>query len=190
MGFSDILKSLFGSKSDRDMKKLRPIVEKIKAAYPEVERLDNDGLRERTQQIRQHLRDAVQPQRDEIAKIKAEIETIDYDKREPLWERVDKLEKEILDVLEDKLNEAYKANEHPKKFFITENGRGVVDGGDLYNALLEDVMRVVQQATTEILKEALKMIGHDCGDCVKPIQPLHEDQREKLRKVLSEMGLL
>ena len=40
------------------------------------------------------------------------------------------------------------------------------------------------------LKEALKMIGHDCGDCVKPIQPLHEDQREKLRKVLSEMGLL
>ena len=40
------------------------------------------------------------------------------------------------------------------------------------------------------LKEALKMIGHDCGDCVKPILPLHEDQREKLRKVLSEMGLL
>ena len=59
-------------------------------------------------------------------------------------------------LVQDKLNEAYKANEHPKKFFVTENGRGVVDGGDLYNALLEDVMRVVQQATTEILKEALK----------------------------------
>ena len=40
------------------------------------------------------------------------------------------------------------------------------------------------------LKEALKLIGHDCGDCVPPILPLHEDQREKLRKVLSEMGLL
>ena len=40
------------------------------------------------------------------------------------------------------------------------------------------------------LKEALKLIGHDCGDCVKPILPLHDDQREKLRKVLSEMGLL
>ncbi|MBE6101978.1 MAG: hypothetical protein E7200_07745 [Selenomonas ruminantium] len=63
---------------------------------------------------------------------------------------------EIEKLVQDKLNEAYKANEHPKKFFITENGRGVVDGGDLYNALLEDVMRVVQQATTEILKEALK----------------------------------
>jgi len=40
------------------------------------------------------------------------------------------------------------------------------------------------------LKEALKLIGHDCGDCVPPIQPLHEDQREKLRTVLSGMGLL
>ena len=40
------------------------------------------------------------------------------------------------------------------------------------------------------LKEALKMIGHDCGDCVPPILPLHEDQREKLRKVLAGMGLL
>ena len=63
---------------------------------------------------------------------------------------------EIEKLVQDKLNEAYKANEHPKKFFVTENGRGVVDGGDLYNALLEDVMRVVQQATTEILKQALK----------------------------------
>ncbi len=63
---------------------------------------------------------------------------------------------EIEKLVQDKLKEAYEANEHPKKFFVTENGRGVVDGGDLYNALLEDVMRVVQQATTEILKEALK----------------------------------
>ena len=40
------------------------------------------------------------------------------------------------------------------------------------------------------LKEALKMIGHDCGDCVKPILPLSGEQREKLRGVLSGMGLL
>ena len=40
------------------------------------------------------------------------------------------------------------------------------------------------------LKEALKLIGHDCGDCVPPILPLHEDQREKLRGVLAGMGLL
>lgn len=41
-----------------------------------------------------------------------------------------------------------------------------------------------------VLKEALRLIGHDCGDCVKPIQPLSEMQREKLTGVLAGMGLL
>ncbi|MBR2214899.1 MAG: hypothetical protein IJ849_03955 [Selenomonadaceae bacterium] len=62
---------------------------------------------------------------------------------------------QIAELVQSKLNEAYKAYEHPKKFFITENGRGVTDGGELYNAVLEDVMRVVQKATTEILQEVL-----------------------------------
>ena len=41
-----------------------------------------------------------------------------------------------------------------------------------------------------VLKEGLKLIGHDCGDCVKPIQPLNDEQREKLRSVLAGMGLI
>ena len=65
-------------------------------------------------------------------------------------------EQEIEKLVQDKLNEAYKAEEHPHKFFITANGRGVTDGGDLYNALLADMMRISQKAMTEILKEALK----------------------------------
>ncbi|SFI09184.1 hypothetical protein FZ041_09615 [Selenomonas caprae] len=65
-------------------------------------------------------------------------------------------EQEIEKLVQEKLDEAYKAEDHPKKFFITENGRGVTDGGDLYNALLSDMMRISQKALTEILKEALK----------------------------------
>ncbi|MBP8598615.1 MAG: hypothetical protein KBI24_05280 [Selenomonas sp.] len=65
-------------------------------------------------------------------------------------------DQEIEKLVQDKLNEAYKAEEHPHKFFITANGRGVTDGGDLYNALLADMMRISQRAMTEILKEALK----------------------------------
>ena len=64
-------------------------------------------------------------------------------------------DQEIEKLVQDKLNEAYKAEEHPHKFFITANGRGVTDGGDLYNALLADMMRISQKALTEILKEAL-----------------------------------
>lgn len=41
-----------------------------------------------------------------------------------------------------------------------------------------------------VIKEALKMIGYDCGECVKPIQPLTEEQRDKLRCVLKGMNLL
>ena len=45
MGFNEFLSSIFGNKSTRDMKEIQPWVDKIKAAYPEVAKLDNDGLR-------------------------------------------------------------------------------------------------------------------------------------------------
>ena len=105
MAFYDILKNVFGTKSDRDLKKLKPIVESVKKVYPEIDALTNDELRARTADIRQRLRDAVQDKRDEINRIKAEIENIEYEKREPMWEQIDKIEKEILDILEDQLNE-------------------------------------------------------------------------------------
>ena len=105
MGLSDILKSMFGNKSTRDLKKITPIVNQIKAIYPEIDALDIDSLRQRTADIRKYLNDSVQDKRDEIERIKAEIETLDYEQREPLWKKVDDIQKEILDVLEDKLNE-------------------------------------------------------------------------------------
>ena len=105
MGLSDILKSMFGNKSTRDLKKLTPIVKQIKDIYPEIDALDIDSLRQRTADIRQQLNDSVQDKRDEIDRIKAEIETLEYEEREPLWKKVDDIQKEILDVLEDKLNE-------------------------------------------------------------------------------------
>ena len=58
-------------------------------------------------------------------------------------------------LVASKIDAAMKAGDHPKKFFITENGRGVVDGGDLYNAVLADVLSVVKVALVEILQEAI-----------------------------------
>ena len=60
-------------------------------------------------------------------------------------------------LVAEKVDAACKASTHPKKFFITENGRGVVDGGDLYNAVLKDVLDVVKVALVDILDEALKV---------------------------------
>ena len=105
MNFTSILKSLFGDKSSRDMKLIQPLVEKVKAVYPEVEKLSNDSLRERTQQIRQMVQGSAQSQREQIAELKAKIEDTPIDERETIFNQIDKLEKEILDIYEQKLNE-------------------------------------------------------------------------------------
>ena len=105
MNFNSILKSLFGDKSTRDMKLIQPLVEKVKAVYPEVEKLDNDSLRARTQEIRHMVQSSAQSQRDQIAELKSKIEDTPIDEREGIFNQVDKLEKEILDIYEQKLNE-------------------------------------------------------------------------------------
>ena len=47
MGFNEFLSSIFGNKSTRDMKEIKPWVEKIKAAYPEVEKLTTHSAQKR-----------------------------------------------------------------------------------------------------------------------------------------------
>ena len=103
MGFNDFLKKLFGDKSTRDMKLIQPWVEKIKAAYPAVEKLSNDELRARTQQIMQELQDSVKADREQIQHLKDTVEDLEVDKREAVWAEIDKLKKQILDTLEEKL---------------------------------------------------------------------------------------
>ena len=105
MNFNSILKSLFGDKSTRDMKQIQPLVEKVKAAYPAIEQLDNDALRARTQQIKEKVQGSAQAQRDEIANLKSTIEDTPIDEREDIFNKIDKLEKEILDIYEKELNE-------------------------------------------------------------------------------------
>lgn len=106
MGINDFLKSLFGSKSQHDVKELTPIVDKINAIYDSLQSVSNDELREKVTVARKKIQESVEPQRDRIKELKAEIETLEYDQREPLWDEIDKLEKEILDVLEKELENA------------------------------------------------------------------------------------
>ena len=62
-------------------------------------------------------------------------------------------------LIGEKIDAAFKSGEHPKKFFVTENGRGVVDGGDLYNAVLTDVLGVVKVALVDIIAEVITTGG-------------------------------
>ena len=105
MGFNDFIKSLFGDKSRRDLKKIMPIVAQIKAVYPEIEKLSNDELRAKIDAVRAELKECVAPQNAKIAELKQQVETLEYEDREPVWEQIDKLEKEVLEELEKKLDE-------------------------------------------------------------------------------------
>ena len=70
------------------------------------------------------------------------------------------MDKEKLSALiGEKIDAALKSSDHPKKFFVTENGRGVVDGGDLYNAVLSDVLNVVKVALVDIISEVVTSGG-------------------------------
>lgn len=106
MNLTKILKSLFGDKSSRDMKLIQPLVEKVKAVYPEIEKLDNDALRAKTQEIRKRIQESAVEQRKQIDELKAKIEDTPIDERADIFAQVDKIEKEILDIYEEKLNEA------------------------------------------------------------------------------------
>ncbi len=105
MSFINVLSKLFGNKSQRDLKAIMPIVEKIKAKGPELQQLTVDQLRGRIDAVRADLDNATHADYDEIARLKVEIESLPYDQRQPLWDKIDKHEKNILDTLEDKLNE-------------------------------------------------------------------------------------
>ena len=105
MNFNKILKSLFGDKSSRDMKLIQPFVEKVKQAYPAVQQMSNDELRERTQQIRQQVQQSAKEQKAEIEKLKATIEQTPLDERADIFAKIDKLEKEALEIYEKALND-------------------------------------------------------------------------------------
>ncbi len=105
MNFNKFLTSLFGNKSTRDMKLIQPLVEKVKEAYPEIQKLSNDELRAKSAEIRQQVRDAAKPYQEKIEELKAKIEQTPIDEREPIFKEIDKQDAEMLDAIEKALDE-------------------------------------------------------------------------------------
>jgi preprotein translocase subunit SecA len=105
MNFTKILKSLFGDKSSRDMRLIQPLVEKAKSFTPQVEALSNDELRARTKAIQQQVQAAAHEQKEKIDQLKATIEDTPIDEREAIFNQIDKLEKEALEIYEKALDE-------------------------------------------------------------------------------------
>ena len=105
MSVLSFLGKIFGNKSQRDLKEIQPIIDKINAIGPTLKDLTNDQLRAKIDDVRADLAAATKEHQDIIDQRKAQIDDLPFDQRQPLWDEIDEHEKKILDILEDKLNE-------------------------------------------------------------------------------------
>ena len=112
MALVDIIKKVFGTKSDRDMKHVKPVLDKVLAAYETIDKLSNDELRDRSEELKRRLREVEEPFENRIAEIKSQLESdIPVKKKEELATESDKLVKDedaaIEKMLEEILPEAF-----------------------------------------------------------------------------------
>ena len=105
MGFNEFIGKLFGNKNTRDMREIQPWVEKIKKAYPAIEKLDNDELRAKTQELKERIKQSAVEENARIAELKAKVEETEIEEREQLFNEIDKLETAVLDKYEVALDE-------------------------------------------------------------------------------------
>ena len=106
MDINKFLSKLFGNKSTRDMKLIQPWVEKVKAAYPAIQALDDDALRAKTKELQEKIQSSANDLKEKIAELKAKVEETPIEDREVIFNQIDKLEKEVLERYEVALNEA------------------------------------------------------------------------------------
>ena len=116
MGFNEFIGKLFGNKATRDMKEIKPWVDKVKAVYPEISKLSNDELRARTEELKKYIKASAVEEQKKIEELKATIEATEIELREPIFAQIDKLEKEVLEKYEKALDEV-----HPQAFAIVKD---------------------------------------------------------------------
>ena len=111
---ANFLTKLFGNKSQRDLKVIKPFLDATLAVYPAIQALSNDALRAKTIEFKDRIAKAVEQEESELARLRTRIEEeydMPVDEKEGLYKRIDELEKQGYDktqkVLDDILPEAF-----------------------------------------------------------------------------------
>ncbi|MDR1006273.1 MAG: preprotein translocase subunit SecA [Bacteroidales bacterium] len=108
------LTKLFGNKSDKDMKELRPKLEETLAAYDKIKNLSNDELRAKTREFKEKIQTAIADEESEVNRMKKQMdENLDMpiEDKQRIYERIEEIEENIYTktqkVLNDILPEAF-----------------------------------------------------------------------------------
>ncbi|MDO5447718.1 MAG: preprotein translocase subunit SecA [Prevotellaceae bacterium] len=104
MEINKLLGKIFGNKYDRDKKAILPLVKKIKDIYPQIDALSDDELRAKTQELRTNLQASATDKRAKIEELKAKIESTPLEEREDIFNEIDKIDKDILDLYEKEMD--------------------------------------------------------------------------------------
>jgi len=96
------LTKIFGSKSDRDLKDLYPLVDEIKASFAQLKSLSDEQLRDKTTEFKSKIQAHLSPIQSEIEdlKLQAANEELDLNKKDGLFKQIEKLEKDVNEALE------------------------------------------------------------------------------------------
>ncbi|MDO3626889.1 preprotein translocase subunit SecA [Mucilaginibacter sp. BT774] len=110
----NFISKLFGNKSERDVKAIQPIVEKIKEEFSKLDNISHDDLRAKTIAFKETIKQGLAEIDAELQELKDRIENnpdLDVSEKVQLYTQVDKLEKdrnkELEVILMDILPEAF-----------------------------------------------------------------------------------
>lgn len=100
-----VLKKIFGSKHERDIKAIEPLVGEINAFYEEYQKLSDEQLRAKTQEFRSRIHEAIKDVEAELEQARQEIVDLEGEQREAVATKIEELEKERNDSTADTLDE-------------------------------------------------------------------------------------
>lgn len=102
-----LLSNLFGKKSDKDIKLILPLIDKIKEEEKRITKLSNDELRQKTIEFKQKISDFIKNEESQIESLKAKTNSDDVSvvEKEEIWSKIDKIEKEIVEKIEEILKQ-------------------------------------------------------------------------------------
>jgi len=103
---NSILKAFVGDKSEKDIKAIKPLINKVKTFETALQALSNDELRAKTDFFKKTIKDARSEKDNKISTLKQQAETTtDIDAREDIYTQIDAIEKEAYEISEKVLND-------------------------------------------------------------------------------------
>jgi len=102
---SSFLTTVFGTKSEKDLKKLWPIVDEINSFEDDIKALSDEELKQKTESFRELIKEETREVDEQIAEIKRKMdsldESIELEERRELSDNLKELEAEWLEILEE-----------------------------------------------------------------------------------------